>query len=379
MSHGRRIGLAVDAVAAYGRGVIRGIMTYCRSNPRWVITVEPLWSFGTLPDIREWEVDGLIVQTFSREFEECVLQLGTPATNVSNFCEGADRLPTVLPDDTAIGRMGAEYLLSLGFTRLGFCWPGNMPYGELRIEAFRARADEAGVETIECNIAREDLGNWLAKIRKPIGIMGCNDDWAHRALNLCGRQGIKVPDEVAILGVDNDELFNTLVTPSLSSVAIPAEEIGFQAAQMLERILEGQRLETQRQLLAPLRIVPRESTDVLNVADPDVVTAIRFIRANSGIPLQVDEVVEAVPLSRRSLERRFRELLGHSISDEICKAHLERAKQLLSTTDLPMSQVAASCGFVSSTRLGIVFRSALGESPTEYRRRAGQFAGGRKV
>lgn len=370
MSHGRRIGLAVDAVAAYGRGVIRGIMSYCRSNPRWMITVEPLWSFGSLPDIREWEVDGLIVQTFSREFEDCVLQLGTPATNVSNFCQGVDRLPTVLPDDTTIGRMGADYLLSIGFTRLGFCWPGDMPYGKLRIDAFRARAAEAGVEMIECNISREDLGNWLNRVPKPIGVMGCNDDWAHRALNLCARRGIKVPDEVAILGVDNDELFNTLVTPSLSSIAIPAEEIGFQAAQMLERILNGETLPQKLQLLQPLRIVPRESTDVINVADPDVVRAIRFIRANAGVPFQVDEVVEAVPLSRRSLERRFRELLGHSISDEITKAHVERAKQLLSTTDLPMSQIAAACGFANSTRFGIVFRNALGESPTDYRRRA---------
>lgn len=379
MSKGRRIGLAVDAVAAYGRGVIRGIMTYSRSNPHWMITVEPLWSFGTLPDVREWEVDGLIVQTFSREFEDCVLELGTPATNVSNFCEGADHLPTVLPDDIAIGKMGAEYLLSLGFTRLGFCWPGNVPYGTLRLSAFRERAAEAGVEVMECNVTQTDLGTWLAQVPKPIGIMGCNDDWAHRALNLCGRQGIKVPDEMAILGVDNDELFNSLVTPSLSSVAIPAEEVGFQAAKMLERILCGETLEQNSMLLAPLRIVPRESTDVLSVPDPDVVKAIRFIRAHAGVPLQVDEVVDSVPLSRRSLERRFRQMVGHSISDEICKAHVERAKQLLSTTDLPMSQVAASSGLVSSTRLGIVFRAALGESPTEFRKRAGQLSNQRKM
>jgi LacI family transcriptional regulator len=379
MTNGRRIGLAVDAVASYGRGVIRGIMTYCRSNPRWMITVEPLWSFGTLPDIREWEVDGLIVQTFSREFENCVLELGTPATNVSNFCQGADNLPTVLPDDAAVGAMGAEYLLSLGFSRLGYCWPGNTTYGALRLAAFRDTAAQAGVEVVECNVTEKDLGSWLAAIRKPIGIMGCNDDWAHRALNLCGRQGIRVPDDVAILGVDNDELFNTLVTPSLSSIAVPAEEIGFQAAAMLERILSGESLDQRVRLLPPLRVVPRESTDVLNVGDPDIVTAIRFIRENAGLPLQVDEVVDAVPLSRRSLERRFRQVLGHSISAEITKAHIERAKLLLNTTDLPMSQIAVSCGLVSSTRLGILFRSATGESPTEYRKRAGHSSKPRKV
>lgn len=371
MSSGRRIGLAVDAVAAYGRGVIRGIMTYCRSNPRWMITVEPLWSFGALPDIREWDVDGLIVQTFSRDFEQAVLDMGIPVTNVSNFCPGADRLPTIVPDDIAIGRMAANYLLSLGFRRLGYCWSGDTPYGELRLSSFRARAAEVGIRVEECDATKQDIRAWLSNLEKPIGVLGANDDWAHRALNIARRLEIKVPDEIAILGVDNDELFNVLVTPSLSSIAVPAEDVGYQAAALLERILSGEKVAAAApMLLPPLRIVPRESTDVLNVADPDVVAAIRFIRENAANPLQVDDVVENVALSRRSLERRFRDLVGHSISDEIRRAHLERAKELLLTTELSMAQIARSAGFVNATRLGVVFQSELGESPSEFRRRA---------
>lgn len=371
MSSGRRIGLAIDAVAAYGRGVIRGVMTYCRSNPRWMITVEPLWSFGSLPDIREWEVDGLIVQTFSREFEQQVIDLGIPVTNVSNFCPDANRLPTVVPDDIAIGRMAANYLLSLGFRRLGYCWNGDTPYGELRLKSFRARANEAGVIVDECDASRDDLRQWLIKLEKPVGILGCNDDWAHRALNLARRADINVPDQIAILGVDNDELFNTLVTPSLSSVAVPAEDVGFQAALLLERIMSGESsVASQPVLLPPLRIVPRESTDVLNVADGDVVVAIRFIREHAAHPLQVDDVVERVTLSRRSLERRFRQFTGHSISDEIRRAHLDRAKELLINTELPMSQIATASGFINATRLGVVFQAELSESPSEFRKRS---------
>lgn len=377
MATGRRIGLAIDAVAAYGRGVIRGVMTYCRSNPRWMITVEPLWSFGTLPDIREWDVDGLIVQTFSRDFEQRVIELGIPTTNVSNFCPGANRLPTVVPDDIAIGRMAANYLLSLGFRRLGYCWSGDTPYGELRLESFRTRAIDAGVELDECDASRQDMGKWLTQLTKPIGILGCNDDWAHRALNLARRLEIKVPDEIAILGVDNDELFNALVTPSLSSIAVPAEDVGFQAAVLLEQIMSGESpIVTQPRLLPPLRIVPRESTDVLNVADPDIATAIRFIRDHAGRPLQVDDVVERVALSRRSLERRFRQLTGRSIADEIRRSHIDRAKELLLTTELSMSQVASAAGFVNATRLSVVFHDEIGESPSEFRKRSrGSVAG----
>ncbi len=369
MANRRRIGLAIDAVAAYGRGVIRGIMSFCRRNPRWTITVEPQWSFARVTDIFEWEADGLIVQTFSREFEDRVLKRGLPATNVSNVCHGRDRLPTVVPDDLAVGRMGAEYLTSLGFRDLGFCWSGDSSFGKLRLEAFRERAKELGADCHECVGTKEDMGRWLAKLPKPAGVLGCNDDWAHRLLNAAHRNRIRVPDEIAVMGVDDDELFNTLVTPSLSSIAIPAEQVGFEAAALLDRIMDGYKPSEDPLLLPPVRIVARESTDVLTINDPEVVQAVRFIREHSSEPLQVDDVLDHVPISRRSLERRFRGLVGHSISDEIRRAHIERAKTLLLSTDMAMPQVADASGFTSATRLGIVFLKEVGEPPTEFRRR----------
>jgi LacI family transcriptional regulator len=366
----RRIGLAVDAVAAYGRGVIRGIMAFSRANPRWVISVEPQWSFGKVPDINQWDVDGLIVQTYSREFEDAVLARALPTTNVSNFCNHPPRLPTVLPDDLAIGTMAADYLLSLGFRELGFCWGGDAPYSKLRLQALRERAAALGIQVHEFNARRQDLGQWLTSLPKSIGVLGCNDDWAHRLLNAARRNGLKVPDEIAVLGVDDDELFNTLVTPSLSSIALPLEEIGYQAAAMLDRMIDGERPSAEPKLLPPVRVVARESTDVLSVNDADVVQALRFIRTKAALPLQVDDVLDHVPLSRRSLERKFRRLVGHSISAEIRKAHMERAKQLLIETDLAMPEIATGSGFTSATRLGIVFQKEIGESPTMFRRRS---------
>jgi LacI family transcriptional regulator len=369
MSTGRRIGLAIDAVASYGRGVIRGIMSFCRRNPRWIITVEPRWVFARIPDIFEWEADGLIVQTVDRDSEEHVIKRGLPATNVSNIWMGRVRLPTVVPDDLAIGRMAAEYLISLGFRELGFCWSGDSEYGRLRLQSLKKCADEAGIPVHECVGTRQDLGEWLAELPRPIGVLGSNDDWAHRLLNAARRRGIKVPDEMAIMGVDDDELFNTLVTPSLSSIAIPAEQVGYEAAALLDRIMDGKRPPAEPMLLPPVRVVARESTDVLNIDDPEVVQAMRFIRERSSDPLQVDDVMDYVPISRRSLERRFRALVGHSISDEIRRAHIERAKQLLLSTDLAMPQIAEASGFTSATRLGIVFLREVGQPPTEYRRR----------
>jgi len=370
----KRIGLAIDAVAAYGRGVIRGIMAFCRAHPHWVVTEEPRWSFAQRPNLAEWDVDGLIVQIYSREFEDEVLARGLPAVNVSNFCD-AHRLPTIIPDDTMVGAMAADYLMARGFKDLGFCWPGDVEYGQLRIESFRQRVLAAGSRFYECDARHRDIGEWITTLPKPSAVLACNDDWAHRVLKSARRAGVKVPDQVAVLGVDNDELFNTLVTPSISSVALPAEQIGYEAAARLDLLMGGATAAATTVRLAPLRVVTKESTEVLSVDDPEVAMALQFIREHAARPLMVDDLLEHVPLSRRSLERRFRTVLGRSVSDEIRRVHIERAKQLLISTDLSMPQVATASGFTTATRLGIVFQKDVGEPPTLFRKRSR--AGGR--
>ncbi|HUB24920.1 MAG TPA: DNA-binding transcriptional regulator [Tepidisphaeraceae bacterium] len=366
----RRIGLAIDAVAGYGRGVIRGVMSYCHANPSWIIAVEPFWSFGTLPSVEQWEVDGMIVQTFSSAFEDEVLARRLPTVNVSNFLTEPSRLATVVPDDEAVGEMAADYLLSLGFRELGYCWQGTTGYGRLRFEAFRNRAKKSQVRVHECDSSKHDLGQWLTGLPKPAGVLGSNDDWAHRLLNVARRKGVKVPDEVAVLGVDDDDLFNALVTPSLSSIALPAEQIGFEAATLLNGLIDGRRAADEPICLPPIRVVQRQSTDVVSVTDVEVARAIRFIREHAGRPFQVEDLLDDVPLSRRSLERRFRRAMGRSVSAEIRRAHVERAKQLLIATDMSMSQIGLASGFTSSTRFGIVFQKEVGQPPTEFRRRS---------
>jgi LacI family transcriptional regulator len=226
-------------------------------------------------------------------------------------------LPSVLPDDDAIAVMAVDYLISLGFRQLAYCWSGSSQYGRLRLEGFRRRAGESGIKVHECNAATTRLDNWLQGLPKPIGVLGCNDDWAHRLLNAARQQSIKVPDELAVLGVDNDELFNALVTPSLSSIALPTEQIGYEAASQLDRLMNGDKLESPVTLLPPVRVVPRASTDVLSIEDEDIILAVRFIREHASEPLQVDDVLDHVPLSRRSLERRFQGSSGEHRSGNV--------------------------------------------------------------
>jgi LacI family transcriptional regulator len=366
----RAIGLAIDTVGSYGREVIHGVMEFCHRNPHWVIAVEPrTWVYSESSDPADWDVDGLIVQAYSQEVTDRVHSLKRPAINVSNTHRCKRQLPTIIPDDPAIGRMAAEYLMTLGVQHYGFCGVSTAEYSVLRGTAFIEKMAESGITVDECDNTEPHLDAWLATLPKPAAIFCCNDFWAHRTLSAARKGGFHVPDQLAVLGVDDDELLNTIGNLPMSSIAIPATKIGYEAARMLEAALNGH-TPPQHTILPPLCVVPRATTDVANVEDAEVATALRHIKANVAKPIQVDDVLEHLSMSRRSLERRFRSALGRSIAMEIRRAHIERAKQLLTNTTLSIEEVAQASGFTSATWLGVVFRRYVGESPTTFRQRS---------
>jgi LacI family transcriptional regulator, galactose operon repressor len=185
----------------------------------------------------------------------------------------------------------------------------------------------------------------------------------------CRQLGFRVPDEVAIVGVDDDDLLCELSRPSLSSVALPGERIGYEAAVLLDRWLRGLRPPKKVVVLPPVGVVVRQSSDLMAVPDPQVSAALRFIREQADRPLHVQDVLREVPMARRALERRFRKWLQRSISEEIRRIHLERSRQLLSQTDLPLSAVATQSGFTDGRQLSVVFRRETGLTPSAFRRR----------
>ena len=185
---------------------------------------------------------------------------------------------------------------------------------------------------------------------------------------VCRQVGLRVPEDVALVGVDNDDLLCEIARPTLSSVALPTERIGMEAAALVDRLLAGGCPIDLPLLLPPLHVVVRQSSDILALNDAEVVAAIRFIREHAHAPLSVNEVLKAVAISRRSLERRFRIALDRSIWDEIRRAHMERAKTLLVSSDLAIATVAELAGFSDSRQLSMVFRQETGQTPTAYRR-----------
>lgn len=366
----RAIGLAVDTVGSYGREVLHGVMEFCHRNPHWVIAMEPrLWVYDELPQPDKWSVDGLIVQAHNQDAVDRVRKTGKPAINVANMRVCKRPLPTIVPDDLAIGRLAAEYLLTLNVGNYAYCSHSIAQYSVLRGRAFIEAMRQAGKDVVECDATTDDLSHWVAALPKPVAVFCCNDNWAHRLLSAARRSDLRVPEDVAVLGVDDDELLNTIGALPLSSIAIPASKIGYEAARLLEEAIEGMK-PPKFTTLPPLCVVPRATTDVSNVDDPKVAEAVQFIKTNVARPIQVQDVLEHLSISRRSLERRFRAAIGRSVATEVRRAHLDRAKQLLTNTTLSIDEVAQASGFTNVTLLGVVFRRYVGESPSTFRQRS---------
>lgn len=374
----RTVGVVVDTNLAHGRGVLKGITAYGLSAG-WRYRRPGLWSFPKEPEIRRWQVDGLITAAHTASMCEVVQQLGVPAVDLS----GAPldpRIAFVTSDDEAIGRLAAEHLLDRGVTVLAFVGQESKVWSRGRAAAFQTTAAERGVP---CHLysgdplrnpSREggedsppELYHWLANLPTPTGVFAANDQIAEVILRAAREIGRKIPEELAVIGVDDDELIAPLTAPPLSSIDPDPFQVGIEAAKLLDALMSGAKPPANPIRVPPIGVVTRASSDIVAIDDAEVAAAVRFIRDRANLQTSVADVVAAVPLSRRPLEKRFRKLLGRSILEEIHRVHVERAKQLLAATDLQMPQVARASGFPSATRLGIVFRQGTGTTPSAYR------------
>jgi LacI family transcriptional regulator len=289
--------------------------------------------------------------------------------------------PVVRLDNPAIGRTMAEHLLERGFRRLAFIGIRGLKWSEDRRTGFIEEAAVHGLEVAQQDSpydalpfqleesVRERLQRWLLDLPKPVGIAACNDHTARNVLEQCKELGLAVPEDVAVLGVDNDDLLCETSDPTLSSVVADHFRIGYEAALIAERLARGGAPRDQLLLIEPRRVVTRASTDSIAVDDPHVSAAMQIIRLHACDGIEVDDVVAKVPVSRSVLQRRFRTVLGRSIHEVIVDTRLKRAKELLAETDLPLSAVAERSGITPQPYLNVVFKSHVGETPLSYRKR----------
>ena len=381
------IGLVFDYNLAYFRGVLRGVKQYAQTRPHWILV--PLDPEGLTGRVLEAvRPVGLIALVTTSALTETLQALRRPLVNVAGVLADLP-FPRVGVDHRQVGELAARHLRERGFRHFAFVGHPHHFYSTEREAGFRQVLAPGGHSLASYYerparsfrhrgrllVLNEGLQRWLQALPKPVGVFACHDVFALQVVEACRLTGLRVPDEVAIIGVDNDDLLCELARPSLSSVVVPAERIGYEAAALLERLLAGAKPPRAPVLIPPPGVMARQSSDVLAIDDPDVAAALRHLRDHAHGPLRVAHVLRAVPISRRALERRFRALLGRGLAEEIRRVRVERAKHLLAATELGMAEVTERAGFASQPQLSRVFRRETGLTPTAFRRQVRNPAG----
>jgi LacI family transcriptional regulator len=374
------VALLVETTLASGRDILRGIARHVREHEPWALYHEPRSLDDALPAwLKRWRGDGIIVRVQNERVARAVKDTGIPVVDVLGVVPGF-RLPLVHVDDTLIARMAAEHLLERGFRHFAFFGIEGENWSERRREAFRQflglTTDRISSYTVPRSSLfsgsweqqEDEIAGWLSRLAKPVGIMVCSDQIGTRLLEACRRARTEVPDEVAVIGVDNDETLCDVCTPPLSSVIAGHQLVGYEAAALLARMMAGRKPGPTPILVQPQGVATRGSTDVLATPDRQVAAALRIIRDNACTGLTAANVISQVPVSRSVLQRRFRKELGRSIQEEIINVRLKRARELLAQTDLPLVEVAERSGFRHQEYLGAIFKARTGLTPARFRR-----------
>lgn len=375
-----KVALLIESSRAYGRGLLRGIAAYVRDHRSWSTYVEPRGLSEPLPRwLKTWKGDGILARVNDRRMADLIVQTGLPAIDLRGTVPDSP-IPRLGMNATAAARLAFEHLRERGFRHFAFCSAApQYRFSDERGEEFQRLASAAGCSfsmfpppqrrsSAGWDEEQRQLAQWVSKLTKPLGILASHDERGVDLLNACRDLQIAVPDDVAVIGVDNDEVMCDLATPSLSSVDSNTEQIGYRAAELLEQLMAGKVTLPLQTLIEPAGVVLRRSTDVLAIDDRDLASALWFIRNHACDGINVEDVLQHTSLSRSTLERRFFALLGRSPSDEIGRVRLERVKQLLEETNHSLSRIADLAGIEHPEHLGRFFRRKVGKTPGEYRR-----------
>ena len=375
-----RVAVVIEASNAYARGLLTGLLRHVREHEPWTVFL-PEHGRGAPPleSLAKWHGDGVIArietEATARAVAKLRRKLGIPVIDVSAARLLAD-LPYVETDDAAIAALAADHFFERDFSHFAFLGDERFRWSDNRCRAFVAAVAAKGHEVAvfsrrhrKTAAADDDeaVEAWLAGLPKPVALLACYDIRGRQAIDACRRAGIAVPDEVAVLGVDDDEVLCGLASPPLSSVIPDSAGAGRRAAELLVRLMQGGRLERNEWLLPPVGIAVRQSTDVLAIDDPLVVAAVRQIREHACEGVKVADVARALKTTRRVLEHRFTKRVGHTPHEEIVRVQFRRVEQLLSETELPLATIAARAGFRHTEYMTVAFTKRHGIPPSRWR------------
>lgn len=376
----RTVVLPIESSRESGRELLRGVARYSRLHGPWTFYWEPGGLDEIFPRLKNLNADGIILRD-SPLLKE-VLNLGLPVIVIGHHYEKIPGAVNIITDSKNIGRMASDHLLSCGFKHFAYCGLDDKPWSVERAQSFSRHLAARGYAVemyqypnlphLSLEKEQERLAQWLASLPRPVGLMACNDDRSQQVLQACKIAGLKAPEEIAIIGVDNDELICDLADPPLSSVSVNFERAGFEGAETLDRLMRGASIEQDEILARATHVVSRHSTDVTAISDAEVAQAVRFIRAHAKQNISVSDVVNQTAVSRRILEKRFRGQLKRSILEEIRRVRVNLIAQMLVDSNHSITQIAMAMGFQGDEHVARYFRQEMNLSPLQYRKKFGK-------
>ena len=373
----KRIVLLVETSREFGRQLIIGIARYSRINGPWSFYKEPIGLKSSIPLLTSWKPDGIIMRDSLITKE--LLKLKIPTILALHDSSWSKNLPVVRTDSRSIAKMASEHLIGKGIKNFAFCGFDNFEWSNERKLNFQQFNKEAGYKTYIYNslkrIKKNDWENeqtlvidWIKTLPKPVGIMTCNDDRGQHILEVCKLSGFKVPEDVAVIGVDNDPMICEIGDPPLTSIALNVESAGYETAKLLDELISGKKMLGQQILVSPTHVVQRQSTDILAVNDIDIAAAISFIRENAKNKILIKDVVKITHLGRRALEQRFKKNIHRSIYNEIRQVRVELISKMLIETDMSISQISSLFNFTDVEHISRYFKKEKGIGLREFRK-----------
>ncbi len=376
------IAILVDTATGWGRRIVRGVLDYSKQWGPWNIWIEPKGQNEKFDISAGANLQGVIARVSSNEQAVQLKTLRVPVVNISGLVFPDCDFPRVTTNWHAGARLAETHFRARGLRHFAYVGPIHLGYVRAHERAFE---EVLGESRTKCHVyqprtqasaasewipTESKLIAWLQTLPKPIGIYTWGFESGRAIINACRRADIHVPHDVAVLGGDFDELLSDACHPALSGVVTPAKQIGYQAGTILDTLMRGGPPPGADLFIDPDEVEARLSTEFLAIDDKQIRRALTFLREHACRPIQVGDVLREVPMARRSLERRFLRLVGHSPSQEILRVRVEKARELLTKSDLSMPMIAEACGFATYNHLGTVFKRQTGMSPRAYRKKA---------
>lgn len=374
------IAVLVETDNSWGRSIVQGVADFASKFGPWNLLIDPRdysrrWA---LPD--RWRGDGIIARISTPPQLEEINNTGLPTVNVDDVYDDLPSIGHVCTDEAARARMAVEHFREKGQHNFAYYALPSNEYSKSGEKAFVTALEQEGFDChvykpgyrmsrrIDRDEQHQRVLRWLNLLPRPVAILAVDARRGRELAEVCAMENVPVPDEVAILAGDTDDLLCELSTPQLSSILVASQKTGYEAAQMLFGMIQGQPESSKPVLISPIGVVSKQSTDALAIDDPLIVRAMRFIQMHAFQGIVVDDILREVPVSRRYLELKFKRYFGRLPAEAIRELRLDRGKELLSQSDHSVDAIASMCGYAGATQFGVAFRKRFGETPLAFRK-----------